>query len=142
VWRIFFFFDFFFWTSELHISQAFHEHQARQIPTLYEPVANFCWKQVLSSIFLYFPSSSYMQPCGQNCPRAERQVAKNKFCFAHKILVFTFFLFSWFCMMSSSMWLLRFKCEVFDFFQEILQGPQCWSFESRPSSTKRIPAHS
>jgi hypothetical protein len=32
---------------------------------------------------------------------------------------FTFFLCSWFCMMSPSMWLLRFECEVFDFFQEI-----------------------
>jgi hypothetical protein len=28
--------------SELHISQAFREHQAHPIPTLYEPVANFC----------------------------------------------------------------------------------------------------
>jgi hypothetical protein len=32
---------FFFWTSELHISQAFRKHQARQIPTPYEPVVNF-----------------------------------------------------------------------------------------------------
>jgi hypothetical protein len=37
-----FFFNFFFWTSELHISQAFREHQARPILTLYEPLANFC----------------------------------------------------------------------------------------------------
>jgi hypothetical protein len=36
------FFNFFFWTSELHISQAFREHQARPIPTPYEPVVNFC----------------------------------------------------------------------------------------------------
>jgi hypothetical protein len=36
-----FFFNFFFCTSELHISQAFREHQARPIPTPYEPVAIF-----------------------------------------------------------------------------------------------------
>jgi hypothetical protein len=46
------------------ISQAFREYQARPIPTLYEPVANFCWKRVLSSFFLYFLRSSYMHPCG------------------------------------------------------------------------------
>jgi hypothetical protein len=40
--------------------------------------------------------------------------------------------------MSPSMWLPQSKYEVFDFFQEILQGPQCWSFESRPPSRKRI----
>jgi hypothetical protein len=39
--------------------------------------------------------------------------------------------------MSPSMWPLQSKCEVFDSFQEILQGPQCWSFESRLLSTKR-----
>jgi hypothetical protein len=37
-----FFFNFFFWTSELHISQALYEHQARPIPTLYELVVKFC----------------------------------------------------------------------------------------------------
>jgi hypothetical protein len=29
-------------TSGQHISQAFREHQARPIPTPYEPVVNFC----------------------------------------------------------------------------------------------------
>ena len=38
----YFFFNFFFWTSELHILQAFREHQAHPIPTPYEFVANFC----------------------------------------------------------------------------------------------------
>ena len=51
---------------------------------------------------------------------------------------FTFLFCSRFYMMSTSMWPLRFKCEVFDFFQ----GPQCWSFESRPPSTIRILVHS
>jgi hypothetical protein len=37
-----FFLNFFFWTSELHISQAFNEHQARPISTLYELVVKFC----------------------------------------------------------------------------------------------------
>jgi hypothetical protein len=85
------FFNFFFWTSELHISQAFREHQARPIPTPYEPVANFCWKQVLSSFSFYFMRSSYMQPCGWNCPRAEGHGSQKIVCFAHKIFVFHFF---------------------------------------------------
>jgi hypothetical protein len=76
----------------------------------------------------------------------EGQESQKIVCFAHKILVFhfffTFLFFSWFYMMSPSMWLLRSKCEVFNFFQEILQGPQCWSLESRPPSTKIILAHS
>jgi hypothetical protein len=33
-------------------------------------VANFIYKQVLSSFFMYFLRSSYMQPCGGNCPTA------------------------------------------------------------------------
>jgi hypothetical protein len=32
-----------------------------------------------------------MQPCGQNCPRAEGQGTKKKVCFAYRILVFHFF---------------------------------------------------
>jgi hypothetical protein len=100
--------------SELHI-----EHHARLIPTPHEPVANLCWKRVLSSFFLYFLRSSYMSPCGWSYPRAEGHGAKKEVCFAHKILVFHFFHFlfcSWFCMMLPSMWPLRSKCEVFYFF--------------------------
>jgi hypothetical protein len=77
--------------NELHISQAFREHQACQIPTPYEPVANFCWKRVFSSFFMYFLRSSNMQPCGWSCPRAKGQGAKKEVCFAHKILVSHFF---------------------------------------------------
>jgi hypothetical protein len=87
----YFFLNFFFRTSELHISQAFRKHQARPIPTLYELVAKFCWKQVLSSFFMYFLRSSYMQPCGWNCPSAEGQGSQKIVCFVHKILVFHFF---------------------------------------------------
>jgi hypothetical protein len=101
--------------SELHISQAFCEHQARPIPTPYEPVANFCWKQVLSSFFMYFLRSSYMQPCGWNCPRAEGHGSQKIVCFAHKILLLNFFFCSWFYMTSPSMWPLLFDYEVFDF---------------------------
>jgi hypothetical protein len=50
----------------------------------------FCWKWVLSSFFLYFLRSSYMQPCGWNCPRAEGQGSQKILCFTHKILVFHF----------------------------------------------------
>jgi hypothetical protein len=46
------FFNIFFWTSELHILQAFQEHQTRQIPTPYESGVKFCSKWVLSSFFL------------------------------------------------------------------------------------------
>jgi hypothetical protein len=89
--EFYFIFNFFFLTSELHISQASREYQACPIPTLYEPVANFCWKQVLSSFFMSFLRSSYMQPCGWNCPRVDGQGSQKIVCFAHKILVFHFF---------------------------------------------------
>jgi hypothetical protein len=37
-----------------------------------------------------------MEPCGGNCPRAERQGSQKIVCFAHKILDFHFFsLFFW-----------------------------------------------
>jgi hypothetical protein len=63
------------------ILQAFREHQAHPIPTPYEPVANFCWKQVWSSFFMYFIRRSYMQPCGGNCPQAEGQGSQKRVCF-------------------------------------------------------------
>jgi hypothetical protein len=44
----------FFLTSELHISQAFQEHQACPIPTPYEPIVKFCSKRVLMFIFPVF----------------------------------------------------------------------------------------
>jgi hypothetical protein len=40
-----------------------------------------------------------MQPCGQNCPRAEGQGAKKDVCFAHRILVFYFFFYFFFLLM-------------------------------------------
>jgi hypothetical protein len=43
----------------------FCEHQAHQNPTSYEPVANLCWKQVLSSFFLYFPTCNPMAETAQ-----------------------------------------------------------------------------
>jgi hypothetical protein len=117
------FFSIFFWTSELRISQAFCEHQARPIPTLYEPMANFCWKHVLSLFFMYFLRSSYMQPCGWNCPKAEGQGSQKNSLFCSWNLAFSLFfkfLFcAWFYMTSPSMWLLRSECEVFKFFPRI-----------------------
>ena len=76
---------------ELHISQAFREHQACPIQIPYEPVENFCCKQVLRSFLVYFLRSSYMQPCGWNCPRAEGQGFQKIVCFVNKVLVFQFF---------------------------------------------------
>jgi hypothetical protein len=40
---------------------------------------------------MYFLRSSYMQPCGWNCPRAEGPGFSKIVCFVHKILVFHFF---------------------------------------------------
>jgi hypothetical protein len=40
---------------------------------------------------MYFIRSSYMQPCGWNCPRAEEHGFQKIVCFAYKILVFHFF---------------------------------------------------
>jgi hypothetical protein len=49
------FFNFFFLgTSEPDFSQAFREHQARSIPTPYEPVVNFCSKSLENVIFFNF----------------------------------------------------------------------------------------
>jgi hypothetical protein len=70
--------------------------------TWYEPVVNFCWKRVLSSFFLYFLRSPYMQPCGWECPGVEGQVSRKEVCFAHKILVFHFF--SFFVFFHGSVW--------------------------------------
>jgi hypothetical protein len=106
VWRKINFFNFFFWTSELHISQAFREYQACPIPTPYKPVANFCW-----SFFMYFLRSSYMQPCGWNCPRAEGQGSQKIVCIAHKILVFHFF--SLFFLAHGSTW-CHLQCDCYN----------------------------
>jgi hypothetical protein len=113
----YFFFNSFFWTSELHISQAFRKHQARPFPTPYEPVANFCWKQVLNSFFMYFLRSSYMKPYGWNCPRAKGQGSQKIVCFAHKILVFHFF--SLFFFAHDSAW-RHLQCDHYDLNVKIL----------------------
>jgi hypothetical protein len=77
--------------SELHISQAFREHQAHPIPTLYEPVASFCWNQVLYEFFRELMwSYKYMQSCGWNYPDAEGQGLKKIVCSTYKILVLHF----------------------------------------------------
>jgi hypothetical protein len=44
----------FFGTCELYFSQAFWQHQARSIPTPYEPVVNFCSKSLENVIFFNF----------------------------------------------------------------------------------------
>jgi hypothetical protein len=86
-------------------------------------MVKFCSKQVLSSFLLYFLKNSYMQPCGQNCPRAEGHGAKKEVCYAHvESWFFTFFHFFFFAH--------GFTCDRYDlnvkfliFFQKILQGP-------------------
>jgi hypothetical protein len=59
----------------------------------------FLLKTSIKSFFMYFLKSSYMQPCGWNCPRAEGQGFQKIFCFAHKILVFHFF-FTFFLLLT------------------------------------------
>jgi hypothetical protein len=80
---------------------------------------------------LYF--HSYMQPCGWKCPRHEGHRAQK---IVYSILIilvshfFSSFLFDpWLCMALPSMWSLQSDYKVFEFFQEILQGPHCWSSE-------------
>jgi hypothetical protein len=104
-------------TSELHISQAFWEHQARQIPTPYKLIVKFCSKWVLSSLILHFLSSSYMRPFGWNSARTK---GRKKFVLPIEswFSIFFHFLFSsCYFIMSPSIWPLQPECEVFYFFQ-------------------------
>jgi hypothetical protein len=74
------------------------------------------FNKVCIFIFLYFLKSSYMQPRGQNFPRAEREGAKKEVYFAHRILGFHFFpLFFFFMVLcdvifneTSPIWIWRF----------------------------------
>jgi hypothetical protein len=63
-----------------------------------------------------------MQSCCLYCPNIEGQDATTKVCFAHRTIGFFFFKKHFASHFSSSMWLLQFECEIFDFFQEILQA--------------------
>jgi hypothetical protein len=77
-------------------------------------------------------------------PKGWRQGAKKKVCFAHRILdfhSFALFFCSWFQMMSLSMWLLWFKCEVFDFFSRNYTRSTMLKFWVKIPSTKRILSH-
>jgi hypothetical protein len=65
----------------------------------------------LSSFFMYFLRSSYMQPCGWNCPRAEGQGSQKIVCFAHRILVFHFFSLLFFA--HGSIW-CHLQCDRYD----------------------------
>jgi hypothetical protein len=49
----------FFCKSEVYISKASREHQARPIPTPYEHRANFCSKQKFSSFSMYCPEGDH-----------------------------------------------------------------------------------
>jgi hypothetical protein len=52
-----------------------------------------------------------MQPCGWNCPRAERQGSPKIVCFVHKILVFHFFSLLFFA--HGSAW-RHLQCDHYD----------------------------
>jgi hypothetical protein len=123
VWRKIIFFQFFLLDEWIAYFTSFPWTPSTSNSDSVWARAEFLLKTSIKFIFHVFSKEPYMQPCGWNCPRAEGQGAQKIVCFAHKILVFHFFFCSWFCMMSPSMWPLRSKCEVFDFFQEFLQGP-------------------
>jgi hypothetical protein len=95
-----------------------------------------CDLKALRSFFMYFLRNSYMQPWGWKCPWAEGHGAKKKVYLILTILVVHFFspvkFIPSLCMTSPSIWLLQYDYEVYEFFQEILQGPLCWSLESGP----------
>jgi hypothetical protein len=62
------------------------------------------FKMGFKFIFLVFFEELLRVAMWLNCPRAEGQGAKKEVCFAHRILVFhSLSIFSFFCMMSSSM---------------------------------------
>jgi hypothetical protein len=56
-------------------------------------------------------------------------IAKKEVCFAIESWIFTFCFCSWFYMMSSSIRLLGYKYERFEFFQKSLKVPWYWNFE-------------
>jgi hypothetical protein len=87
------------------------------------PSQIFCWKLILSSFFLYFFRSSYMQSCGWNCPRAEGQGAKKKVCFVHRILDVHFFSKKIFALDSA--W-CHLQCDCYDLNVKFLtpKGPR------------------
>jgi hypothetical protein len=84
-----YFFNFFFWTSKLHILQAFWDHQARPISTPYEPMVKFCSKWVLCSFFLYFFKSSHVAKTAQGL---KGRVLRKKFVLPIESWLFIIFL--------------------------------------------------
>jgi hypothetical protein len=67
-----------------------------------------------------------MQPFGRNCTRAVGEDAPGIVCSAHEFLVFHFFShFDWAPGLSQSMDLLRYKYEVNDFIQGMLEALKC-----------------
>jgi hypothetical protein len=93
-------------------------------------MANFCWKRVLSSFFLYFLRSSYMQgwraiyfsciSMWLKLPKGWRVGSQKIYCFAHKILVFhlfftffSLFFFSLFFFSHNFAW-YHLQCDRYD----------------------------
>jgi hypothetical protein len=72
---------------------------------------------------MYFLRSSYMQPCGGNCPTAEGQGSQKIVCFAHKLLfchIFVHFFGSWFCIQGA----LRVPQAAVHALQAVVRAPQ------------------
>jgi hypothetical protein len=121
VWRIFIFFSIF---SFGQMNYIFH----RLNYTSSTSNSNSIWARgkVLfkTSIEFVFPVFLYSH-VAKTAQRLNGMVLRKKFVLPTESWFSTFspFFCSWFYMMSPSMWPLWSKCEVFDFFQEILQGP-------------------
>ena len=108
--------NFFFWMSELYISQAFPEQFRSHMSPWWIFVENG-YKAHFSCIFWGPPTCNHVAKTTQVL---KGRVLIKYFFFSIKSclsLFFTFFFFcSWSYMMSPSMWLLWSKHEVFDFF--------------------------
>jgi hypothetical protein len=76
--------------SELHISQAFQQHQARQIPTPYELMVKFCSKYVVNSFSCIFWGIATWSHVARTTQGLKGRMPKKRVCFGHRILGFHF----------------------------------------------------
>jgi hypothetical protein len=133
-----------FWASELHISQAFWEYQTRQ----FQLCMSSWWSFVQNGYKVHFSCSLWGIPtCSHMAKIAQRlkgRVLRKKFVLPTKSWLFTSFTFFFCFFANDSIW-CHLQCGRYNlnvnFFQEIVLGPQSWTFESRLLSTIRILAH-
>jgi hypothetical protein len=118
----------------LHVSQAFWQHQARQILTLYEHVMTFCSNGLQIHFLVFFwgaPISSYM------AKRLKGRVPKRKFVLPKEswISTSTFFQFLFLLMVLHDVifnLVTGYEYERFKFFLKNLQVPWYWNSQWWP----------